>query len=97
MARAVVRSPEIVIFDESTASLDTDIEMQLWRRLRPWMSQRTTIIIAHRLLTILEIPRIIVLENGRIVGDGSANQLHRTCPTFSRLFAEQMNLMPNAA
>lgn len=97
MARAVVRSPEIVIFDESTASLDTDIEMQLWRRLRPWMAQRTTIIIAHRLLTILEIPRIIVLENGRIVGDGSANQLHRTCPTFSRLFAEQMNLMPSAA
>lgn len=97
MARAVLRSPEIVIFDESTASLDTEIESQLWQRLRPWMSRRTTIIIAHRLLTILEVPRIIVLEDGKIVGEGTANELHKRCPTFGRLFAEQMNLMSNAA
>jgi subfamily B ATP-binding cassette protein MsbA len=97
MARAVVRNPAIAIFDESTAALDTDTEMLLWRRLRPWMTERTTIIIAHRLLTILEVPRIIVLDGGKIVGDGSAQQLQKTCPTFQRLFAEQMNLMSQAA
>ncbi|MBY0588554.1 ABC transporter ATP-binding protein/permease [bacterium] len=97
MARVVVRSPEIVIFDESTASLDTDTEMLLWRRLRPWMAQRTTILIAHRLLTIVEVPRILVLHEGTIVGDGSADHLHRHCTVFGRLFAEQMNLMPRAA
>lgn len=97
MARVVVRSPDIVIFDESTASLDTDTESILWRRLRPWMSGRTSILIAHRLLTIVDVPRIIVLDEGQVVGDGTADQLYRHCPTFAKLFAEQMNLMPRAA
>lgn len=97
MARVVIRSPEIVIFDESTAALDTDTEMILWRRLKQWLSERTAIVIAHRLVTILEIPRILVVEDGRIVGDGSVSELDRTCPAFRRLFAEQMNLMPRAA
>lgn len=97
MARIVVRSPEIVIFDESTAALDTDTEMLLWRRLGPWLEQRTAIIIAHRLLTIVDLPRIVVVEDGKIVGSGSAADLDKSCPAFDRLFAEQMNLTPAAA
>jgi subfamily B ATP-binding cassette protein MsbA len=97
MARVVVRSPEVVLFDESTASLDAETESKLWRDLRGWMAGRTTVLIAHRLLTILDVPRIIVLEGGRIVGDGCVEELHRTCPTFTRLFREQMNLAPRAA
>lgn len=97
MARVVVRSPDVVLFDESTASLDAETESKLWRDLRAWMAGRTTILIAHRLLTILDVPRIIVLEGGRIVGDGGVEELHRTCPTFTRLFREQMNLAPRAA
>lgn len=97
MARVVVRSPDVAIFDESTASLDTETEMKLWRDLAEWMSRRTTILIAHRLLTIVDVPRILVLDHGRLVGDGSARELHRTCPAFGRLFEEQMNLAPRAA
>lgn len=97
MARVVVRSPDIAIFDESTASLDTQTEMKLWRDLAEWMRRRTTILIAHRLVTIVDVPRILVLDQGRVVGDGGAQELHRTCPTFRRLFEEQMNLSPQAA
>lgn len=97
LARVIVRNPALVILDEVTAALDTETEAQLWDGLQEWLASRTTLIIAHRLRTVLTCPRIVVLEEGRKVGEGSAGQLQRTCPTFQRLFLEQMNLVPRAA
>lgn len=97
MARVILRDPSIVLLDETTASLDPETEARLWRDLEPWLAGRTTLVVAHRLQTVLTRPRIVVLEGGRIVGDGSAEALQRNCPTFRRLFAEQMNLAPRAA
>lgn len=97
MARVILRAPPIVILDETTASLDAETEAKLWRDLEPWLARRTTILIAHRLMTILSRPRILVLEKGQIVGDGGAKELRQQCPTFARIFHEQMNLLGRAA
>jgi len=97
LARVILRSPAIVILDEATASLDTETEGRIWAGLADWMAGRTCIIVAHRLVTVLGCNRIVVLDGGRKVGDGTADQLQRTCPAFMRLFAEQMHLAPRAA
>jgi ATP-binding cassette, subfamily B, bacterial MsbA len=97
LARVILRSPAIVILDEASAALDTETESRLWKGLAPWMVERTTLLIAHRLLTVLGCPRIVVIDEGRIVGDGTADQLQRTCPAFERIFMEQMNLGQRAA
>lgn len=94
IARVILRSPALVIFDESTSALDTETETRLWSEISHWLSGRTTLIIAHRLATILDCPRIVVLDKGRLVGDGPAEQLRRDCPTFNRIFQQQMNLVP---
>jgi subfamily B ATP-binding cassette protein MsbA len=97
LARVIVRSPSIVILDEASAALDTETESRLWKGLASWMAERTTLIIAHRLLTVLGCPRIVVIDEGRIAGDGTAEHLQRTCPAFERIFMEQMNLGQRAA
>ena len=90
LARVILRSPPVVILDESTAALDTELEVRLWAELESWMSERTVLVIAHRLSTVLTSPRVVVLDRGRKVGDGTAGMLLQTCPTFSRIFREQL-------
>lgn len=97
LARVILRSPPIVILDEASAALDTETESRLWAGLAGWIAERTTMIIAHRLLTVLGCPRIVVIEEGRIVGDGTAKDLQKSCPAFARIFMEQMNLGRRAA
>jgi len=97
LARVILRAPAIVILDEASAALDTETESRLWKGLASWMAERTTLLIAHRLLTVLSCPRIVVIDEGRIVGDGTAEHLQRTCPAFERIFLEQMNLGQRAA
>jgi ABC-type multidrug transport system fused ATPase/permease subunit len=94
LARVILRSPPLVILDEITASLDTETEGRLWQGLADWTAGRTTLVIAHRLATVLSCPRVVVLEWGRVISDGPAEQLGHACPTFVKLFGEQMNLSP---
>ena len=91
LARVILRSPPLVILDEFTAAMDTELEARLWKELEDWMSRRTVIVIAHRLYTVLTCPRMVVLDAGRVVGDGTAGALLETCPTFISLFREQLD------
>lgn len=75
IARAMLRNPAIVILDEALSSVDTATEELIRRAMRELMKGRTSIIIAHRLSTARECHRIIVLENGRIVEEGSHEDL----------------------
>ncbi|HEV3257057.1 MAG TPA: ABC transporter ATP-binding protein [Gemmataceae bacterium] len=97
LARLILRAPAVVILDEATAALDTETESRLWKGLEGWLAERSSLVIAHRLTTVLGCPRIVVLDQGHKVGDGNAEQLQHTCPTFRRLFEEQMNPTPRAA
>ena len=90
LARAIVRDPAVLVLDEATSALDSDTERQVFTRLAAWLARRTVLIMAHRLSTISRFDRVVVLEGGQVVGDGSVPELLQHCPAFSRLFAEQL-------
>ncbi len=90
LARAIVREPTVLVLDEATSALDSDTERQVFTQLAEWLGRRTVLIMAHRLSTISRFDRVVVLEGGRVVGDGGVPELLRGCPSFGRLFAEQV-------
>jgi ATP-binding cassette subfamily C protein len=75
IARMIVADPKIAILDESTSALDVHTEARLYEALEPFFATRTTIMIAHRLSTIRRADYIYVLENGRIVEEGTHEEL----------------------
>jgi ATP-binding cassette subfamily B protein len=89
IARALLSDRPILVFDEATSSLDTGNEQAIQAALRQAMAGRTTIIVAHRLSTIRHVDRILVFDRGRIVEDGSHDQLaQRTNGHYARLLSE---------
>ena len=75
IARAILKNAPILVLDEATSSLDSESEMYIQDALKKLMKGRTTIVIAHRLSTIMQMDRIIVMENGKIMEQGSHHEL----------------------
>lgn len=88
-ARAMVYEPKILVLDEATSSVDTDTEYLVQDALKKFMSGRTSIVIAHRLSTIRYVDRIIVLHKGRIIEEGSHQQLLAQGGHYSKLYELQ--------
>ena len=78
IARAVYKEPELLLLDEATSHLDIESEKKIQESLHEFFQSVTAVVIAHRLTTIKEMDRIIVIENGRIVEHGSFSKLMRT-------------------
>ena len=85
IARALIRKPEILIFDDSTSALDLTTEAKLYYSLNKSMSDTTVIIIAHRMRTIANADKIVVLDEGRIVEQGSPDELIACDGLFKRM------------
>ena len=92
IARAVLRDPGILLLDEATSALDAENERLVQNALGKLMGGRTTIIIAHRLATVLNADRIVVIDKGRMVAIGSHDELIKNNPLYARLAALQFGL-----
>ena len=89
IARAVLKDAPLLILDEATSTVDNETEAALQRSINKITQQRTAVIIAHRLSTVRNADRIIVLENGGIVEDGSHDELVEQGGSYSRMWAVQ--------
>lgn len=89
IARAFIKDAPILILDEATAALDAESEREIQEALDELAQGRTTLIVAHRFSTIRHAHRILVFENGVIVGDGSHDELYSGCPLYKELYDRQ--------
>ncbi|MGH2390371.1 MAG: ABC transporter ATP-binding protein [Chloroflexota bacterium] len=91
IARALVRRPEIYLFDDSFSALDFRTDARLRAALREETAEATVLIIAQRVATIMDADRIIVLDDGRIVGMGKHRELMRTCAIYREIVSSQLS------
>ncbi|MCK5490092.1 MAG: ABC transporter ATP-binding protein [Gemmatimonadetes bacterium] len=93
IARALLKDAPILLLDEATSSLDSISEVRVQKAIDRLMEGRTTFIVAHRLSTLRNAGRLLVLDSGRLAGIGSHDELLRTCPLYGRLWgAQQVSL-----
>ncbi|NCC25503.1 MAG: ATP-binding cassette domain-containing protein [Deltaproteobacteria bacterium] len=95
IARALLKNPPLLILDEATSALDTESERIVQMALDNLMKERTSIIIAHRLSTVLSADRIVVMEKGRIISIGDHAELLAGCSLYAKLHSMQFE--PGAA
>jgi subfamily B ATP-binding cassette protein MsbA len=94
IARAMLRNAPILLLDEATSALDAESERQVQEALTRLMKDRTTIVIAHRLSTVLDAKKIYVLDRGQIVETGTHNQLLAAGGLYTRLYQHDFNDVP---
>jgi subfamily B ATP-binding cassette protein MsbA len=89
LARAFFRNSPILILDEATSALDSENEEKIQDAMKNLMIGKTTIMIAHRFSSIRLADRILVMETGRIIADGSHDHVYKNCSTYRKLYDQQ--------
>jgi len=95
IARAILKNPPVLILDEATSSLDTESEMKIQYALDNLISNRTTVVIAHRLSTVIKADKIIVMDGGKIVETGTHNELLAEKGHYQKLYELQFRGQEN--
>ena len=90
IARAVLRNPAILVMDEATSQVDAESEEQINAAIREFGEGRTTLVIAHRLSTVLAADRIVVMDDGRVIDSGRHAELLERCEPYARLARTQL-------
>lgn len=90
IARAIIKNPEILIFDEAMSQIDADSEAKINEALKGLMTNRTCFIIAHRFSTVISADRIVVMEDGKVSAMGKHDELMETSPLYRGLYETQL-------
>lgn len=91
IARALLKKPKILIFDDSTSAVDTATEAKIRESLKDKSGDSTKIIIAQRISSVIDADKIVVLDDGKIAGIGSHSQLMESCKTYSEIYYSQID------
>jgi ATP-binding cassette subfamily B protein len=88
IARTLLVNPPILVLDDATSAVDVQVEHGIHEALKTLMHGRTTLIVAHRLSTISLADRVVLLEQGRIVADGTHAELLESSPLYAEVLAQ---------
>ncbi|MFT0763171.1 ABC transporter ATP-binding protein [Actinomyces sp. F1_1611] len=91
IARALIRRPEILLFDDSFSALDLATDARLREQLRLNFPDTTQVVVAQRISSIMDADKIVVLDQGRVVGLGRHEELAQTCPTYQEIIESQLS------
>jgi len=90
IARALLLRPPILILDDSTSSVDVETETKIQHAMKSWMGDSTSFIVAQRISTVLHADKIIVLDEGEVVAQGTHSQLMQSSPVYQEIYASQL-------
>ena len=90
IARALAMNPEIFIFDDSFSALDLKTDRKLREELKPYTKDKTVIIVAQRVGTIMDADQILVVEDGKLIGKGTHEELLHNCETYKQIAMSQL-------
>ena len=91
IARALAIHPEIVVFDDSFSALDFKTDLKVRQNIKEQMPDVTKVIVAQRIGTIMDADEILVLENGKVVGQGTHKELLKNCKTYLDIALSQLS------
>ena len=91
IARAIAKKPEILIFDDSFSALDFKTDVALRRALKEATKDTTTLIVAQRISTILHADQIVVLDEGKVAGQGTHEELMKSCEVYRQIAMSQLS------
>lgn len=90
IARALLLKPSILILDDSTSSVDVETETKIQDAMRSWLKDSTSFVVAQRISTVLHADQILVVDEGKIVAQGTHNELMRTSPVYREIYDSQL-------
>ena len=90
IARALLLRPSILILDDATSSVDVETETKIQDALKEWMANSTSFVVAQRISTVLHADKIVVIDEGRVVAEGTHAELMRSSPVYQEIYASQL-------
>jgi len=90
IARAILLRPSVLILDDSTSSVDVETETKIQNEMKGWMKDSTSFVVAQRISTVLHADKIIVVDEGQIVAQGTHSELMQTSPVYQEIYASQL-------
>ncbi len=90
IARALLLRPSIMIMDDSTSSVDVETETKIQNAMKSWLQDSTSFVVAQRISTVLHADKILVLDEGEIVAQGTHSELMQSSPVYQEIYASQL-------